>query len=106
MRRLERRLELGDLLRVLARQLAQVALAAEAEELQVLAPWTVSPRRLTFGELDQVGMALVDLAQLELRLEAGVVEVVLLVELGDEPVGAGAVAVELAVGDAASVTAA
>ena len=35
-RGLERRLELGDLLRVLARELAEVPLAAEAEELAVL----------------------------------------------------------------------
>jgi hypothetical protein len=42
-------------------------------------------------------MALVDRAQLEVGLQARVVEVVLLVELGDEAVGAGAVAVKLSV---------
>ena len=97
---LELRLELGDLLRVLPRQLAEVALAAEAEELAgSRLPLTVSPRRLIVVEVGQVGVALVDRAQLELRLQAGVVEVVLLVELGDEAVGAGAVAVELAVAE-------
>ena len=42
-------------------------------------------------------MPLVDRAQVEVGLQARVVEVVLLVELGDEAVGAGAIAVELAV---------
>ena len=50
-------------------------------------------------EVDQLGVALVDRAQLEVRLQARVVEVVLLVELGDEAVGAVAVAVELAVAE-------
>ena len=48
-------------------------------------------------EVGQVGVALVDRLELELRLQAGVVEVVLLVELRDEAVGAGAIAVELTV---------
>ena len=104
---LELRLELGDLLRVLARQLAEEALAAEAEELEVLLAADRLADPLDRLEVGQVGMALVDRAQLELRLQAGVVEVVLLVELGDEAVGAGAVAVELALaGRRPSVTAA
>ena len=94
---LELRLELRDLLGVLARQLAEVALAAEAEELQVLPAVHRLAEALDRLEVGQVGVALVDRAQLELGLQAGVVEVVLLVELRDEPVGAGAVAVELAV---------
>ena len=83
--------------RLLARQLAEVALAAEAEELGVLPAAHRLAEPLHRVELDQVGVALVDRAQLELGLEAGVVEVVLLVELGEEAVGAGAVAVQLAV---------
>ena len=96
---LELRLELRDLLGVLPRQLAEVALAAEAEELQVLLALHRLAEALDRLEVGQVGVALVDRAQLEVRLQAGVVEVVLLVELGDEPVGAGAVAVELTVAE-------
>ena len=44
-------------------------------------------------------MPLVDRSQLEVGLVAGVVEVVLLVELRDEAVGSVAVAVELALAD-------
>ena len=84
---------------MLARQLAEVALAAEAEELQVLPAADRLAEPLDRLEVGQVGVALVDRAQLELGLQAGVVEVVLLVELGDEAVGAGAVAVELAVAE-------
>ena len=97
MLRLELRLQLRDLLGVLARELAEVALAAEAEELQVLAAVDRLAEPLDRLEVGQIGVALVDRAQLEVGLQARVVEVVLLVELGDEAVGAGAVAVELAV---------
>ena len=96
---LELRLELRDLLRVLARQLAEIPLAAEAEELQVRPPGDRLAEPLDRLEVDQVGVALVDRAQLEVRLQPRVVEVVLLVELGDEAVGAVAVAVELAVAE-------
>ncbi len=82
---------------MLACQLAEVALAAEPEELQVLAPDDRLAEPLDGRQVDQIGMALVDRPQLELRLQAGVVEVVLLVELGDEAVCAGAIAVELTV---------
>ena len=95
--RLELRLQLRDLLGVLARELAEVPLAAEAEELQVRAAVDRLAEPLDRLEVGEIGVALVDRAQLEVRLQAGVVEVVLLVELGDEAVGAGAVAVELAV---------
>ena len=96
---LEGRLQLSDLLRVVARQLAEIALAAEAEELQVLLALHRLAQALDCLEVGQVGVALVDRAQLELRLQAGVMEVVLLVELGDEPIGAGTVAIELAVAE-------
>ena len=98
-RGLERRLELGDLLRVLAGQLTEVALAAEAEELPVLASTNALAEPLHRLDVRQVRVPLVDRAQVEVGLQARVVEVVLLVELGDEAVGAGAVAVELAVGE-------
>jgi hypothetical protein len=94
---LERRLELRDLLRVLARELAEIALAAEAEELEVLAAAHRPADPLDGLDVGQPGVALVDRTQLELLLQAGVVEVVLLVELRDEAVGLGPVAVELAV---------
>ena len=84
-------------------QLAEVALAAEAEELQVLSALHRLAEALDRLEVGQVGVALVDRAQLELGLQARVVEVVLLVELGDEAVRAGAVAVELAVTERALV---
>ena len=96
-RGLERRLELGDLLRVLAGQLAHVALAAESEELPVLASTHALAEALHRLDVCQVGVPVVDRAQVEVGLQARVVEVVLLVELGDEAVGAGSIAVELAV---------
>ncbi len=93
---LERRLELGCLLGLLARQLAEVALGGEAPQL---ADPGIAVRRLAerlgLLELRQLGVALVDRRELELLLEAGVVEVELLVELGDEPVGPLAEAVEV-----------
>ena len=93
---LERRLELGDLLGLLARELAEVALGGEAPELAD-APVAVRrlAERLRLLELRQLGVALVDRRELELLLEARVVEVELLVELGDEAVGPLAEAVEV-----------
>ena len=75
---------------MLARQVADVPLAAEVPELADAAV-AVHRRadRLDALELGQLGVALVDLLELELVLQPGVVEVVLLVELGDEAVGAG-----------------
>ena len=67
---LELRLVLGDLLRVLARELTEKAFSAEPEEFEVLLPMhgrADSPDRLEVG---QVGMALVDRAQLDSRLQA------------------------------------
>ena len=74
-----------------AREVAEVALAGEAPELgrRALEPL----RRL---ELRQLLVPLVDRLELERLLVAGVVEVVLLVELGDEAVGVVAEGVELA----------
>jgi hypothetical protein len=93
---LQCRLELGGLLGLLPRQLAEVALGGESPEL---ADPAVAVRgvaqRLGLLELRQLGVALVDGRQLELLLEPGVVEVELLVELGDEPVGPLAEAVEV-----------
>ena len=103
---LERRLELRDLLGALPCQLAEIALAAEAEELQVLPALHRLAEALDRLEVGQVGVALVDRPELEVGLQAGVVEVVLLVELGDEPVGAGSIAVELTVTERALVHAA
>ena len=102
-RRLEARLELGDLLRVLAGELAEVALGREAPELAD-APVAVGhfSERLRLLELGQLGVALVDRGQLELLLETGVVEVELLVELRDEPVGTVAEAVEVGLGQRGS----
>ena len=89
-------LEGRQLLGVLARQPAEVALAGEAPELAD-APVAVHRRAERLGalELGQVGVALVDRLQLEAVLESGEVKVVLLVELGDETVGAVAVRLEL-----------
>ena len=96
-RHLELGLELGELLGVLARELAEVALAAELPELADAAV-AVDRRadRLHVLELGQRRVPLVDLLELEPVLQARVVEVVLLVELGDEAVGLVAVGVELA----------
>ena len=95
-RRLEARLELGDLLGLVARQLAEVALRGEAPQLGDAAVAVRGlPERLRLLEPRQLGVALEDRRQLELILEARVVEVELLVELGDEPVGPVAEAVEV-----------
>ena len=53
------------------------------------------PERLRPLERRQVLVALVDRLELELVLQAGEVEVVLLVELGDEAVGVLAITVEI-----------
>ncbi len=93
---LQGRLELGRLLGLLARQLAQISLGGEAPEL---ADPTVSVRRpaesLRLLELRQLGVALVDRSELQLLLEPRVVEVELLVQLGDEAVGPVAEAVQV-----------
>ncbi len=95
-RDLERGFESRNPLSVLARQLAEIALAAEAEELEILAPLDGRADPLDRLEVGEIGMPLVDRSQLEVGLVAGVVEVVLLVELCEEAVGSLAVAVELA----------
>ena len=99
MLRLELGLELRDLLRVLARELAEVPLAPEAKELEVLPALHRLAESLDGFEVDELGVALVDRAQLEIGLQARVVKVVLLIELGHEAVGSGPVAVELAVAE-------
>ncbi len=92
----EARLELCDLLALLARQLAEVALRGEAPQLAD-APVAVChlAERLCLLEVGQLGMALVDRREVERVLEPRVVEVVLLVELGDEAVGLLAEAVQV-----------
>ena len=100
----DRRLELGlegrRLLAVLARQLSEVVLGGEAPELGDAAVavhgLAQDPRALL--ERRELGVAVVDRLQVERVLEARVVQVVLLVELGDEPIDAVAVGVELAGG--------
>ena len=69
---------------MLARQVAEEALAREAPELGRRALQLL--RRL---EPRQLLVALVDLLDVERVLQPGEVEVVLLVEVGDEAVGAG-----------------
>ena len=87
---------LGDLLSGLARELAEVALDGEAPELGDVPVSLRRPaERERLVELRQVGIALVDRAELELLLVARVVEVELLVEVGDEAVCALAEAVEV-----------
>jgi hypothetical protein len=97
--RLELRLELRDLLRVVARELAEVPLAAEAVELHVRPPGNRRAESFDRLEVDQLGVALVNRAQLEVRLQPRVVEVVLLVDRGGEAIGTVAVAVELPVAE-------
>jgi len=94
--RFERCFELGDLLRRLAGQLAEVALDGEAPELGDVAV-TVgrAPKGKRLVELREIREALVDRAELELLLVPRVVEVELFVELGDEAVGSVAEAVEV-----------
>jgi hypothetical protein len=93
---LELGLDLGLLLSELARQLPDVALAAEVPELAGPAVAVhVRAQRLHALELRQHRMALVDLLELEPVLQARVMEVVLLVELGEKAVGLNSIRVEL-----------
>jgi hypothetical protein len=96
-RRLERRLQLGDPLGVLPGQLAEIPLAAEAVELEILASADRRAEALHHLHICQLRVPLVDRTQVEVGLQPRVMPVVLVVELRDEAVGAGAVAVELAV---------
>ena len=80
--RLEVGLDLRQARLVLARQVAEEALAGEAPQLDGGALHLL--RGLEPGELV---VALVDLLHVERVLETGEVEVVLLVDVGDEPVG-------------------
>ena len=83
----------------LARDRAEVALAREAPEL-AQAPAVHGLADAAGGlERRELGVPFEDRLELERLLQARVVEVVLLVELGDEAVGAAAVAVELAVAE-------
>jgi hypothetical protein len=92
------RLELGELLRMFARQIAEVALAREAPQLpHARAAVDGEADRLHLLELGEVLVPLVDRRQVERVLQTRVVEVELLVQLRDEAVGLFAVGVELAV---------
>ena len=85
-----------DLLALLARQLAEVVLAGEAPQLaDARRRLTIAPSAFAVLEVGQLRVALVDRREVERVLEARVVEVVLLVELGDEAVGPLADAVEV-----------
>ena len=97
---LELGLELGELLGVLARQVAEVPLAGETPELaHSCAAVDRDADRLRLLELGQVRVALVDRRRgRSVSFRPGEVEVVLLVELGDEAVRLLAVGVELPVG--------
>ena len=96
--RLDRRFHLGELLRLDPRQLAEVSLAREPPQLaHARAAVDSHPDPVRLLELGQVGVALVDRLQVVRVLVPGEVEVRLLVELGDEPVGLRPVGVELAV---------
>ena len=92
----EARLELRDLLALFARQLAEITLRREAPQLAD-APVAVChlAERLRLLEVGQLRVALVDRREVERVLEPRVVEVVLLVELGDEAVGLPAKAVQV-----------
>jgi secondary thiamine-phosphate synthase enzyme len=96
-RRGERRLEPRDLLGIGPRQVADIALAPEAPELPCTAPFDLRgcsepPAGVQRGE---IGEALVDRGELELVLQPREMEVVLLVERRDEPVGFVPVRLEL-----------
>ena len=93
---LQARLEARDLLRLVAGEVAQVALGREAPELAD-SPVAVCglAERLRLLQPGELGVAVVDRRQLELFLVARVVEVELLVELRDEPVGPLAEVVEV-----------
>src|ERR687891_2501199 len=85
----QRGLEAGDLLRLRARQVAEVALAREPPELDLTlgALLGCGAHPLARLERRQIREALVDGLELEGLLVPREVEVVLLVERGDEPVG-------------------
>ena len=93
------RLELGlqprDLLAVLAGEVAEVALAREPPELADAAVAVGrGGERLGPFEPRELLVALVDRLELERLLQAREMLVVLLVELGDEPVGLRAIVIE------------
>ena len=93
---LELGLERRELLVVRARDLAEVALAGEAPELaHARVAVDLLPDLARDLRRGQVGVALVDLLQVERLLVPGVVEVVLLVQLRDEAVRLLAVGVQL-----------
>ena len=97
--RLQLRLEAGGALGVLAGQRREEALAGEFPELahaRAAVDRGADPLRLL--DVGQVGVALVDRLEVEIILQAGKVEVVLLHLLSDEMVGALAVGVELTFG--------
>ena len=95
-RRGERRLQLGDALRLLAHEVAEIALARELPEL---APAAVAVDGGAEGErrveLGQALVPLVDRRELVGLLETREVEVGLLVELREEAVGVRAERVDL-----------
>ena len=92
------RFELRELLGVLAGEVAEVALAGETPQLaHACAAVHRQADRFDLVELCQVRVALVDRRQVERLLQPGVVEVELLVELGDEPVRLFAIGVQLPV---------
>ena len=90
------RLGLGDLLLLLAHEVAEVALAGEPPELAHVAAAVHRGADVESRvELRQLGVALVDRHQVVGLLQAGEVEVGLLVELRDEAVGLRPEGVEL-----------
>ena len=94
--RLQLGLESRGALGVLARQGREEALAREAPELlDAGVPVDRGADALRLLDVRQVGVALVDRLEVEVLLQPGEMEVVLLHLLGDEPVGALAVGVEL-----------
>src|SRR6185503_19263936 len=90
-------LQAGDLLCVRAGQVSHVALAAEPPELTRAAAFDLGRRGEPAAGVQsrQIGEALVDRRELELGLQPREMEVVLLVERGDEPVGFVPVRLEL-----------
>src|SRR5262249_1574682 len=78
-------LERRELLRVLSRQLAEVAFACESPELtDALAAVHREPDRLDDVSFGQIAVALVDGTEVERLLQPRVVEIELLVQLGYE----------------------
>ena len=94
--RLERGLQPGDPLLVLTGERADVALADEAPELEVVAAVDCGADHVGSLERRHVGVPLVDRLELEGRLVAGEVEVLLLIDLAEERLGLLAHGVELA----------